>query len=144
MLQIISGKQGWITVDAKNQVRNRPIEKERLNDASKVNRLSPNWMQVKHEKPGPDPLTGNVIKHGIRRETNRIIPVERNQPKMSIFNQGSHRTKVHSPELRDLYQQDAIRAGKLTLEPVRLIEWNQPATSRDKDISPKIGSIHFH
>jgi len=81
MLQIISKKQGWITVDTNKPERNHPIEKERLNDASKVNRLSPNWMQVTHEKPGPDPLCANVIKHGVRKEANRIIPVERNQPK---------------------------------------------------------------
>jgi hypothetical protein len=44
MMQIISKHQEWITVDAKNGARNRPVEKERLGDASKVNRLSPNWM----------------------------------------------------------------------------------------------------
>lgn len=80
MMQIISKHQEWITVDATNGSRSRPVEKERLGDASKVNRLSPNWMQVTHEKPGPDPLRANVIKHGVRKETNRSILVERDQP----------------------------------------------------------------
>lgn len=83
-------------------------------------------MQVTHEKPGPDPLMANVIKHGIRKETNRIIPVEKNQPKMSIFNQGSHRTRVHSPELKEQFLQEALRSNKLTLEPVNCLEWKTP------------------
>lgn len=84
----------------------------------------------------------NVVKHGIRKETNRIIPVERNQPQRSIFNQGSHRTKIHSPELRDQFLNDALKSGKLSLEPVRLLEWKQPSTTREYSVSPKIGSAH--
>jgi hypothetical protein len=44
MLQIISKNQGWITVSSKTLDRKKPIEKERLGDASKVNVLSPIWM----------------------------------------------------------------------------------------------------
>ena len=46
MLQVVSKVQGWITIDAEKQDRKRPVEKIRLGDASKVNALSPPWMQV--------------------------------------------------------------------------------------------------
>jgi len=56
MVQIVSKANGWITVSPKTLNRKRPIEKERLGDASKVNVLSPTWMQVSHKRPGADPL----------------------------------------------------------------------------------------
>jgi hypothetical protein len=46
MLQVVSKVQGWITIDADKQDRTKPVEKIRLGDASKVNALSPPWMQV--------------------------------------------------------------------------------------------------
>lgn len=46
MMQVVSKNQGWITVDAEKPDRKRPVEKNRLGDASKVNVLSPSWMQV--------------------------------------------------------------------------------------------------
>ena len=55
-MQVISKAQGWITVTPNNKNRKRPVEKLKLNDASKVNALSPVWMQVAHQRPGPDPL----------------------------------------------------------------------------------------
>lgn len=56
------------------------MEKNRLGDASKVNVLSPSWMQVTHEKPGPDPLKVYTTKHGVRHEANRTFLMEKNQP----------------------------------------------------------------
>jgi len=53
------------------------VEKERLGDASKVNALSPAWMQVSHAKPGPDPLCPAGVKHGVRAESNRTFLVEK-------------------------------------------------------------------
>ena len=47
-MQVISKAQGWITVTPNNKNRKRPVEKLKLNDASKVNALSPVWMQVAH------------------------------------------------------------------------------------------------
>ena len=46
MMQVVSKNQGWITVNAEKPDRKRPIEKSKLGEASKVNALSPNWMQV--------------------------------------------------------------------------------------------------
>ena len=84
MMQIISKTQGWITVTPELQNRKAPIEKMRLGDASKVNVLSPKWMQVTHEKPGPDPLKviGANVDNGVivKAEKNRTILVERDQP----------------------------------------------------------------
>jgi hypothetical protein len=56
MMFVVSRNQGWITVDPKLQDRKNTLEKKKLGDATKVNFLSPVWMQVKHEKPGIDPL----------------------------------------------------------------------------------------
>jgi len=66
MMQIISKNQGWITVGTKTQDRKHPVEKQRLGDVKKVNVLSPEWMQVTHKKPGPDPLGPASVKHGVR------------------------------------------------------------------------------
>lgn len=46
--QVISKNQGWITIDPANPDRKHPLEKAKLGDASKVNVLSPQWMQVHH------------------------------------------------------------------------------------------------
>ena len=77
MMQIISKSQGWITVTPRGQNRKKPIEKQRLGKASKVNQLSPVWMQVEHEKPGPDPLKSKVVHHCVRQESNRTFLVEK-------------------------------------------------------------------
>ncbi len=79
-MQVISKAQGWITVTPNNKNRKRPVEKLKLNDASKVNALSPVWMQVAHQKPGPDPLKQFAVKHGVRKEANRTFLVEKSQP----------------------------------------------------------------
>jgi len=114
--------------------RKQPIEKERLGDASKVNVLSPTWMQVTHEKPGPDPLKliGAKTEDGIivKAENNRTILVEKNQPKRSIFNIGSFRHNVHSNDLADQWKNSAVNSGKFSERPVRLLNWDEP--NRDK------------
>ena len=90
-----------VTPRAKN--RKRPVEKARLGPASKVNQLSPVWMQVEHEKPGPDPLKANVVHHGVRQEANRTFLVEKKQPLRSIFDIGSMRHNVHSDEQKQFW-----------------------------------------
>ena len=103
MIQVISKHQGIITVDTETKNRKRPLENHRLGDSSKVNVLSPNWMQVTHQKPGPDPLRASVINHGVvklvRQEGNRVLTVEKDQPKRSVFDNGSFRQDLHSKEL---------------------------------------------
>lgn len=79
--------------------RKHPLEKARLGDVTKVNVLSPEWMQVSHQKPGPDPLKALPPPVAMRSETNRTILVERDQPKRSIFNLGAYRHNQHSVEL---------------------------------------------
>ena len=146
MVSVVSKTQGWITVSPTAQDRKRPIEKERLGDASKVNALSPAWMQVSHKKPGPDPLGSTAVKHGVRAEANRTFLVEKSQPQRSIFNLGAFRHNVHSVAQRDECQRAAIASGAVTEQPVRLIEWNEPNRDRqsfDKHVSAKIGSSHF-
>jgi hypothetical protein len=150
MMQIVSKTQGWITVSPKTMNRKEPIEKIRLGDASKVNVLSPTWMQVTHEKPGPDPLRviGAMAKDGVivKAENNRTILVEKSQPKRSIFNIGSFRHNVHSEDLANQWKNAAIQSGKFSERPSRLLEWNEPERSKqkfDKNVSPKIGSNHF-
>ena len=103
MVSVVSKTQGWITISPKTLDRKKPIEKERLGDASKVNALSPAWMQVSHKKPGPDPLITTAVKHGVRHEANRTFLVEKNQPQRSIFNLGSFRHNLHSVESRDTW-----------------------------------------
>lgn len=103
MMQIISKTQGWITVTPKEKNRKRPIEKLKLGDATKVNQLSPVWMQVEHEKPGPDPLRPKVVHHGVRQEANKTFLVEKNQPMRSIFDLGTTRHNVHSKELQEYW-----------------------------------------
>ena len=77
MLQVISRNQGWITVNTKNPDRKHPVEKQALGDVKKVNVLSPTWMQLQYNKPGPDPLCQVGVKHGVRKETNRTFLVEK-------------------------------------------------------------------
>ena len=113
MMQIISKNQGWITVDAKNQNRNHPVEKQKLGDVKKVNVLSPEWMQVTHKKPGPDPLEAASVKHGVRQEVNRTFLVEKSQPKKSIFDIGSHRHNLPTKELTEKWTKNSIDVGKL-------------------------------
>jgi len=71
------------------------MENVRLRDIHKEHVLSPNWMQVTHENPGPDPMKMSVINHGptklVRQEANRILTVEKDQPKRSVFDNGSFR-----------------------------------------------------
>ena len=77
MMQIISKTQGWMTVTPKNKNRKKPIEKKPKGDVAQVNELSPVWMQVEHQKPGPDPLKPNAVLHGVRQESNRTFLVEK-------------------------------------------------------------------
>jgi len=67
------------------------VENAKHENLAKENVLSPSWMQVDHKKPGPDPLMPSVILHGVRQEANRVLTVERDQPKRSIFDGGSFR-----------------------------------------------------
>ena len=146
MVSVVSRTQGWITVSPQTLDRKRPVEKERLGDASKVNALSPAWMQVSHAKPGPDPLCADSVKHGVRAESNRTFLVEKSQPQRSIFNLGSFRHNVHSVEQRDHWQKKAIDSGLVSTQPVRLIEWSEPNRDKqsfDKHVTSKIGSSHF-
>lgn len=99
MMQIISKNQGWITVGTQSQDRKHPVEKQKLGDVKKVNVLSPEWMQVTHKMPGPDPLEAVSVKHGVRKETNRTFLVERSQPKKSVFEIGSHRHNLPTKEI---------------------------------------------
>ena len=74
MLQVITKSNGWITVTPRNKNRKRPIEKQALGNVSKVNVLSPVWMQVEHKKPPYDGLkaaTGTLVKE----EANRTVLV---------------------------------------------------------------------
>ena len=91
MMQIVSKNQGWITVNPQEMDRKHPLEKSKLGDVTKVNVLSPEWMQVNHQKPGPDPLKAISPPVAMKSETNRTILVEKNQPKRSIFNLGTFR-----------------------------------------------------
>ena len=146
MMQIISKNQGWITVGTETQDRKHPVEKQRLGDFKKVNVLSPEWMQVTHTKPGTDPLEAATVKHGVRQEVNRTFLVEKNQPKKSVFEIGSHRHNLPTRELTDEWQKKAVDQGKLTLNPHRMIHWDEPEPQKqkyDKHVSPKIGSLHF-
>jgi len=145
MMQIVSKNQGWITVESEKMDRQHPMEKMRLGDVSKVNVLSPQWMQVTHKKPGPDPLMPVVPHIAVREEAKRSIFVEKNQPQRSIFNTGSIRHNVHSTELTKKYMDEALRSGKVSAEPQRLLQWNENSTQQnyDKHVSPKIGSNHF-
>ena len=111
MLSLISGCQGWITVTPRRKNRARPIEKQRLGDASKVNVLSPVWMQVQHKKPGPDPLSPTCFLSGPRKETNRTFLVEKQQPSRSVWDIGSMRHDLHSKELTNKYQKEYIDSG---------------------------------
>ena len=97
-MQVISKTQGWITVTPRGKNRKRPVEKLSLGNASKVNQLSPVWMQVEHEKPGADPLKPSVVHHGVRYESNRTFLVEKKQPLRSIFDIGTMRHNVSSVE----------------------------------------------
>ena len=76
-MQVISKSQGWMTVTPRNKNRKKPVEKQQIGDSRKVNQLSPVWMQVEHQKPGPDPLSPFATKHGILAETNRTFLVEK-------------------------------------------------------------------
>ena len=98
-MQVISKNQGWITVGTDNPDRKHPVEKQRLGDVKKVNVLSPEWMQVTHKNPGPDPLEAACVKHGVRHESNRTFLVEKSQPKKSVFELGSHRHNLPTKEL---------------------------------------------
>ena len=77
MMQVISKTQGWMTVTPRNKNRKKPIEKLPKGDASKVNQLSPVWMQVEHQKPGPDPLKPSCVLQGVRQESNMTFLVEK-------------------------------------------------------------------
>ena len=115
-MQIVSKNQGWITVDEKMD-RKHPMEKATLGDVSKVNVLSPEWMQVNHKKPGPDPLMQTTAHIGVREEGKRSIIVERNQPQRSIFNVGNIRHNVHSVDLTKQFMNQALISGKVSAEP---------------------------
>mmetsp|Transcript_6072 Transcript_6072/g.10304 ORF Transcript_6072/g.10304 Transcript_6072/m.10304 type:complete len:175 (-) Transcript_6072:32-556(-) len=146
MVQIVSKNQGWITVNPQVMDRTRPIEKMRLGDASKVNMLSPNWMQLTHKKPDHDPLFPIGVKHGVRQENNRLFLVEKSQPQRSMFSLGSMRHNVQSVEMRNHSLTQALKTGNVTQKAARLIEWKEPLMERqkyDKPVSPKIGSFHF-
>ena len=56
LMQIVSKNQGWITVEREKPSRKRPVEKEHLSDATKTNRLSPQWMQILAKKVDYDPM----------------------------------------------------------------------------------------
>ena len=115
---MISKVQGWITVSPKSLDRKRPIEKNRLGDASKVNALSPTWMQVTHKKPDSDPLMPKGVQPGVvRDEANRTFLVEKDQPKRSIFNLGAFRHNVHSTELKDQWHHNAVNSGLVSDKP---------------------------
>ena len=94
--------------------RTKPIEKMRLGDASKVNVLSPNWMQLTHKKPDHDPLFPTGVKHGVREESNRLFLVEKNQPQRSMFSIGSMRHNVQSVEMRNESLAKALKTGNVT------------------------------
>ena len=142
----MSRTQGWITVSPRTLDRKHPVEKERLGDASKVNALSPAWMQVSHAKPGSDPLGPTSVKHGVRAEANRTFLVEKEQPMRSIFNLGSFRHNVHSVGQRDHWQSHALASGGVSAQPQRLIQWDEPNPGKqsfDQPVAAKIGSSHF-
>lgn len=148
MMQVISKTQGWITVTPQEKNRKRPIEKQRLGDAKKVNVLSPVWMQVEHERPPFDPLKPTSVKHGVRKEANRTFLVDKQQPIRSIFAGGSMRHNVHTKEAADFWMKQAMDNGKVTLKNAnRVMEWHEPHMDRQgydrAPISPKIGSAHF-
>ena len=128
--------------------RKRPIEKQRLGDAKKVNALSPVWMQVEHERPAYDPLAPTSVKHGVRKETNRTFLVDKQQPVRSVFACGNMRHNVHTKEAADFWMKQGIDNGKVTIKNAnRPIEWHEPNMERQgfdrAPISPKIGSAHF-
>ena len=117
-----------------------------MGDASKVNQLSPVWMQVEHEKPGPDPLRPHAILVGVRQESNRQFLVERQQPLRSIFDIGTTRHNVHSTEDKEYWQKKAVETGNVSNEPQRLVNWKEPQKYIDNyhsQVKGKIGSIHF-
>ena len=142
MLQVISRNQGWITVNTKNPDRKHPVEKQALGDVKKVNVLSPTWMQLQYNKPGPDPLCQVGVKHGVRKETNRTFLVEKTQPQRSLFALGSVRHNVHFKHEKDAIMEKALKDGTITERAVNMLEWNLPKLPAEK-VSPKIGSCHF-
>jgi hypothetical protein len=77
MLQIISRNKGWITIDPSHPGRKSLENKSSLVDASQVNKLSPQWMQVQFKKPLADPLTQTTAQNGLNYETNRTFLVEK-------------------------------------------------------------------
>ena len=145
MCQIISNNQGWITVAPENQNRKHPMEKDKLEDFSKTNKLSPEWMQTNHEKPGTDPLKAVGCYNNARKERARLIIAEKVQPPRSVFNIGTFRHNVANEEQAAQSMAEAVKNG-MVMHPVRMIEWNETnpkKQSYDKHVSPKIGSNHF-
>lgn len=144
LMQIVSKNQGWITVERERPSRKRPVEKAHLGDATKTNRLSPQWMQILAEKPLYDPMKPSAAIVGVRAEKNRTILIDKDQPKRSIYDLGSVRHNVHSKEEAQSHMASALKSGKVVAKPVRFIEWleNCPTQKYDGKISPKIGSHH--
>lgn len=77
MMFIVSRNQGWITVEPKTMDRKHPFEKKKLENVTKVNALSPIWMQVEHERPGLDKLKCVAINRDNRTKADKTILVDR-------------------------------------------------------------------
>jgi len=143
MMLIVSRNQGWITVEPSTMDRKHPLEKKKLGDVTKVNVLSPIWMQVQHQKPGPDPLKSVSIIKNERSKADKTILVERQQPNRSIFNV---RTQAGRVDQSAAARAEAIRTVSITTGKSNLIAWkeNNDHKPQCKDICGKIGSAHFN
>ncbi len=85
-------------------------------------------------------MKATAVLFGLRAEENRTFLTDKKQPEKSIFNYGHVRHNVHSKELAEKYNKEAVLQDR----PSSFIEWkeNPQRQGFDKPVAGKIGSYH--
>ena len=141
---VLSRISGWMTVSpssrnrAKRLARHFPFDKTKKGPEMQNNSdLAPIWMQSKYPRNQPEQFKVSLPHPCQRKERKRLILVEKEQEKKSVFSFGDFRHNVMTKEEVKEFEKG------LKLEASNLIKWNEDLIKQryDKKLSGKIGSL---
>lgn len=141
---VLSRISGWMTVSpssrnrAKRLARHFPFDKSKKGPEMQNNSdLAPTWMQSKYPRNQPEKFKVSLPHPCQRKERKRLILVEKEQEKKSVFSFGDFRYNVMTKDEMKEFEKG------LSLEVSHLIKWDEDLKKQryDKKVTRKIGSL---
>jgi len=127
---VISKVSGWLTVDPETLSRKNAIEKDQKINIRNTSKAAPQWMindksrdeeRFRLFKPTP------VVGHNVNIEPKRVVLLEANPPKRTIFNGGFSRLEDASTSSKR-----ATLAQEIA-KPHRFMQWEEDTSKQRFD-----------